>query len=200
MAGADAAGRCRPSSVAPSECRHLLGESVECRQQLPCQHAALVPRNNRSRARVRFWPTTVVLVTAAWTTGRPSVALEEDARWPARLGSAVPKQARSWLDCKVLPLISYGDFDWYDVGTVHLPETVGLVVCDGPRGRTRGGRYGLGPVMKDRLAPGCVVLIDDTHRTEEREILNRWCTELPAHVIEAGEKFSAIKIGNPPGL
>jgi hypothetical protein len=44
-------------------------------------------------------------------------------------------------------------------------------VCDGPKGTTRGGRYGLAPVMKDRLAPGCIVLLDDTSREAERAII-----------------------------
>jgi hypothetical protein len=136
--------------------------------------------------------TTIVLVTAASTTGRPSLSLEHDARYEGRLPAALPKGIRPWLDCRVVPLVSYGEFDWYDVETVPLPETIGLVVCDAPPGPTRGGRCGLAPILKDRLAPGCVVLIDDTNRAAEREIVGRWCTEFPARIIEVSERHSVI--------
>lgn len=92
--------------------------------------------------------------------------------------------------------MSYGGFDWYDVESVQLPDTIGLVVCDGPPGTSRGGRYGLVPILKDRLAPGCIILIDDTDRAGERDIVDRWCTELPARIIELSERHSAIlKVG-----
>jgi hypothetical protein len=139
--------------------------------------------------------TTLILVTAAWTKARPSVSLEDDARWEARIRAALPKQARSCLDCRVLPIVDYGDFDWYDVDAMNLPRKFGLVVCDGPRGRTRGGRYGLAPVMKDRLAPGCIVLLDDTSRAAERAIMEQWCAELPARVVDVSERYSAIEVG-----
>ena len=53
--------------------------------------------------------------------------------------------------------MSYGEFDWYDVETVQLPNIIGLVGATGPPG------HGLavaamgcsGPVLGDRLAPGC---------------------------------------------
>jgi hypothetical protein len=139
--------------------------------------------------------TTLVLATAAWTQARPSVSLEDDARWNARIRAALPRRARSRLDCRVVPLVDHGDFDWYDVEAVNLPNGIGLVVCDGPKGTTRGGRYGLAPVMKDRLAPGCIVLLDDTSREAERAIIEQWCAELPARVVEVSERYSAIEIG-----
>ena len=46
--------------------------------------------------------------------------------------------------------------------------------------------------MKDRLAPGCIVLLDDTSREAERAIIERWCAELPARVVEVSERYSAI--------
>lgn len=140
--------------------------------------------------------TTVVLVTASWATGRHSLSLEQDARFEGRLPAALPRRIRPRLDCRVVPLVSYGGFDWYDVESVQLPDTIGLVVCDGPPGTSRGGRYGLVPILKDRLAPGCIILIDDTDRAGERDIVDRWCTELPARIIELGERHSAIlKVG-----
>ena len=64
-----------------------------------------------------------------------------------------------------------------------------LVVCDGPPADTVGGRYGLVPIMRDRLAPGCAILLDDAEREHERAIARRWQLELGAtHQFVADDK------------
>lgn len=71
------------------------------------------------------------------------------------------------------PLINHGEFDWY-----CLPESAAndyeLVICDGPPSATRGGRYGLLPVVKRRLAQDAIILMDDVERPDERDIIERW--------------------------
>ena len=42
---------------------------------------------------------------------------------------------------------------------------------------TRGGRYGLAPMISDRMLPGCTVLLDDAIRSDERKIAARWTEE-----------------------
>ena len=75
------------------------------------------------------------------------------------------------------PLRNYGDFTWYDPPTDEVPHGIRLVVCDGPPGSTPGGRYGLLPVLGDRLDPGAVVLLDDAERATETHVLERWRAE-----------------------
>jgi hypothetical protein len=58
-----------------------------------------------------------------------------------------------------------------------MPPAFQLVICDGPPGETPGGRYGLWPVLGQRLAPGAVILLDDADRPGEEEVLRRWSTE-----------------------
>jgi len=55
-------------------------------------------------------------------------------------------------------------------------------------------------MLRAYLKPGCIVLLDDTQRPEERQIVRRWCDELPACVIEAGENYNVLSIGEnrPP--
>ncbi len=77
-------------------------------------------------------------------------------------------------------LKDYGEFCWYDVMLERMPADFSLVLCDGPPRRTKGGRYGLTPIMKDKLNPGCVILLDDASRKDELEIAKRWEFELPA--------------------
>jgi hypothetical protein len=71
------------------------------------------------------------------------------------------------------PLESYGEFDWYRLPS-ELPRDISLVICDGPPGDTRGGRYGLLPVCRHLLAPNCVILLDDADRVQEKRLLDRW--------------------------
>jgi len=119
--------------------------------------------------------TTLVLATIAQRTGSPIWTLEHDPDW---LRVAERGLRRFGLDANVrlTPLRDYGDFDWYDVAPTDVP-TFGLVICDGPPNWTRGGRYGLLPVLGERLAPGCTILLEDAGRPGERETLRRWQSE-----------------------
>ena len=47
-----------------------------------------------------------------------------------------------------------GSFVWYDVPKDVWPAEFRLVVCDGPPGDMKGGRYGLLPLVGARLPPG----------------------------------------------
>jgi len=75
------------------------------------------------------------------------------------------------------PLRDFDGFSWYDAPLAALPERFELVICDGPPGETLGGRYGLMPVVGDRLPVGAVVLLDDTERAGELAVLQRWLSE-----------------------
>ena len=92
------------------------------------------------------------------------------------------------------PLKDYGGFSWYDPPLATMPKSFALVICDGPPGNTKGGRYGLVPIMKDRMKSGCIVLLDDASRDEEQAIARRWQTELGASSETLGQSKPYIKI------
>ena len=119
--------------------------------------------------------TTLVLATIAADEGRAVWSLEADPNWCRTIQSALRRLGLS-ADLRLAPLRDYGDFDWYDVEALELPG-FSLVVCDGPAGRTRGGRFGLVPILGDRLEVGCTILLDDAERPGEREVLRRWDAE-----------------------
>ena len=70
----------------------------------------------------------------------------------------------------VSPLRQYKDFCWYDPPIDSMPEAFALVVCDEPPGSTRGGRYGLAAIKRERLKDGCIVLLDDAASEDEQRI------------------------------
>lgn len=66
---------------------------------------------------------------------------------------------------------------WYTLGP-EVPELIGLLFVDGPPGTTRPqARYPALPMLRERLAPGALVLLDDTDRAQEEEIARRWVDE-----------------------
>lgn len=65
-------------------------------------------------------------------------------------------------------------YSWYSVGD-RLPATIDMLLVDGPPGTT--GPLARLPALErliDRLRPGAVIVLDDAHREEEREIVRSW--------------------------
>ena len=99
------------------------------------------------------------------------------------------------------PLKDYGEFSWYDPPFESMPDGFGLVICYGPPGDTKGGRVGLVPIMRARLQPGCIVLLDVANREQEIAIAKRWEDDLDVTVKSVGSVKPYMKLtvgGNPP--
>jgi hypothetical protein len=121
---------------------------------------------------------TLVLGLAAGRHGRHVLSLENDAKWARRTKDLLARFGVDGVDIVVAPVRSFGDYAWYDVPMDDLPAGIDLAVCDGPCGDTLGGRYGLLPRTRQRLAPGCTILLDDAGRPGEKRVLRRWAAEL----------------------
>jgi predicted O-methyltransferase YrrM len=82
---------------------------------------------------------------------------------------------------------------WYDMRRSDLGNSIDLLVVDGPlqTGRTGGPiRYPALPLLHDRLSPKCIVMVDDCHRSQEKQMVEHWTREFPDFEIEQsrGEK------------
>lgn len=121
--------------------------------------------------------TTILMGLLAGRRGVKVYSLEHFAEWRARIEDCVAKFQISNVQILSAPLREFADFEWYNAPLAELPENFSLVLCDGPPGETRGGRYGLLPVMRDRLAPDAVIILDDTEREGELKVLRRWQNE-----------------------
>lgn len=77
--------------------------------------------------------------------------------------------------------VSREEYLWYDVeATSDLPELIDLLIVDGPPEATGNfARFPALPLLADRLRPGAVILLDDTHRPDEQEILESWMRMFP---------------------
>lgn len=75
---------------------------------------------------------------------------------------------------------SGGEWHWYDTAALKDLHEVDLVLIDGPPKPTQEqARYPALPVLRDLLAPGAVLLLDDAARPDEQAILQRWLAEWP---------------------
>lgn len=113
-------------------------------------------------------------------------SLEHDSDWFDRNRETLERYGVQAVKLCLAPLREYEGFSWYAPSQGSLPAKFSLVICDGPPGTTPGGRYGLLPVMKQQLTDECVVLLDDAHREEERQILERWRKEYGTKHLFAG--------------
>ena len=137
---------------------------------------------------------TLLVGAAAKYRGARHVALEHNAEWADRVRKQL---ARFKIDSVTLvcdPLKDYGEFVWYDMSNAPDVHGYTMVICDGPPGTTKGGRYGLVPIMREKLRSGAQILLDDAGRAEEQEIAARWQTEMPATCEFIGKSKPFIKI------
>lgn len=121
--------------------------------------------------------TTLLAGLLAGRRGFETWSLEHHPEWHARVGAALEGHHVPRTRLALAPLKSYGDFSWYDPPLAEMPDAFCLVICDGPPWTTPGGRYGLLPVMGERLPAGSLILLDDANRPEEQEALRRWSDE-----------------------
>jgi hypothetical protein len=73
----------------------------------------------------------------------------------------------------VRKLKNYGDFDWYDISNIDL-STYDLAICDAPPSNTKGGRRGFIHLFKERLVKNAIILVDDTIREDEQQMIEEW--------------------------
>ncbi len=141
--------------------------------------------------------TTILLGTLAARRWVDVWSLEHDRRWHARVAAVLQRHHIPGVHLTLAPLRSYGDFTWYDAPLQAMPARFALVVCDGPPEQTRGGRYGLVPILRDRLKGGSVILLDDAARESEFRALCRWTREaalrVQLHELPAGT-FAQIEV------
>jgi hypothetical protein len=138
--------------------------------------------------------TTLVAGAITAKTGAPLVVLEHHLPSYQRMVRVIDRLKLTHVQLHYCPLTAFDGFDWYDTHKHTLPEKVTLVICDGPTGSTRGGRYGLVPIMKHTFDGTCRILMDDTHRRKERETIRRWYKEPSLEIVEIFRQRTFAKL------
>ena len=137
--------------------------------------------------------TTIMLGLLAGRHGVQTWSLEHVPDWQARVTSVLERFEIPNVQICAASLRSFGEFEWYAAPVNALPHEFQLVICDGPPGSTAGGRYGLLPVMGERLPVGSIILLDDANRPGEFAALQRWSSEAKFNVsAPAGNSFAKL--------
>ena len=141
--------------------------------------------------------TTLIIGLLAGRRNVESWTLEHFGDWHRRVSETLARQDITTVNNCFSPLRDYGDFSWYDPPREKLPDKFSLIVCDGPPGSTPGGRYGLVPVLKEKLEPGTIILLDDADRDAEAGALRRWSELLELNISlheETRGKYAVVTI------
>jgi predicted O-methyltransferase YrrM len=141
--------------------------------------------------------TTILLGVVAQKSGNSVWSLEHSQDWKERVSTYLRTYRIKSVHLCLSELQGYGEFSWYTPPLDEMPKSFAMVVCDGPPGDTHGGRYGLLPVMKSRLAPSAVILLDDARRDGELASATRWANELKSSFVTLGTRKPFIKIVVP---
>ena len=144
--------------------------------------------------------TTIVVGAIAKRRGVRLWALEHSPDWAAKVQGYLDRYAIDSVVLSSRPLRDGGAFAWYDPPLDSMPDSFDLVVCDGPPGTTKGGRFGLVPIMGARLKQGTVILLDDAGREEELAIARHWQAELGASLEILGSNRPYLKMTLIAGL
>jgi hypothetical protein len=158
--------------------------------------AALLSYGRRAAGPILECGSGLSTVVLAKVTRQPVWSLEHDPGWRKCTQEALDTYGCSQAHVLWAPLRSYGEFAWYDPPLARMPSDFALVVCDGPPLGTPGGRYGLLPLMRSRVRPGCVVLLDDVGRPAETGVADRWVSEFKVTCTLAGDRqrFAVLTI------
>lgn len=117
--------------------------------------------------------TTIIVGIIAKSTGNTLWTMEHSEYWGGKIQRILNKYKIDSVHIFINPLKDYGTYYWYDPPLNIFPNKFGLVICDGPPGSIKGGRFGLLPEMKSRLAKGSLILLDDVKRNGERAIADQ---------------------------
>jgi hypothetical protein len=125
--------------------------------------------------------TTILLGLFAGARGVSVWSLEHDPEWYESTAAMIRRYKIENVHLLRSSLRSYGDYSWYDAPLDQMPKHFGMVVCDGPpKKSTTGDRYGLIPVMRNRLGTGSFILLDDVELENPDPVLSRWLDEVSA--------------------
>lgn len=142
------------------------------------------------------------------------VSLEHDEAWAERTRAMVRRQGLEDVVRVVhAPLASWSvgeeEERWYGTEGLSPDDRFDAVIVDGPP-EPPADRHPVLPVLRDRLSPGAVVLVDDAGRAAGSRDLRRWSEEVPGLAIEHVETEEGAAVlrwpeqvpggrGGPPG-
>ena len=124
---------------------------------------------------------TVLVAEALRRNGRGRlVTIEHDAYWAGYAREELVRRGlEGWAEVRHAPLeplrLDAGEQPWYALAALQDLEAIGLLIVDGPPRRIAPlARYPALPVLREKLAPGALVFVDDADRESEQRTVALW--------------------------
>lgn len=151
----------------------------------------LIDRNHvRSVLELGSGVSTIVMARRLQQAGAGRVvALEHIPEYAAATRAELSAQGLEAVASVVdAPLVDHAidgsTWSWYELGP-GVPERIELLFIDGPpKPVATQARYPALPLLRERLAPGAVALLDDGNRPDERAMVRRWAAEIDGLLVE----------------
>ena len=140
---------------------------------------------------------TLIMSLAIEQHGLPTrvVALEHDAEYAAKTRALLERHGVSrHAEVRVAPLgpssVAGHETHWYDEAALDGLADIGILIVDGPPSSTGElARFPAVPLLRDRLAAQCVILVDDMQRPADQETASAWAPLLPDFSYELDPNF-----------
>ena len=127
---------------------------------------------------------TIVMAAALRRFGSGSLtAIEHDGGFAKLTRSYIEAENLSGIAEVIVAPLGSVELDstawpWYQVPLQAIPKSIDLLFIDGPPAATgRLARYPAMPILGPALTAEATVVMDDTHREDERDIAARWLAE-----------------------
>ena len=128
---------------------------------------------------------TLYLARVLSGVGGQLMSFEDDADWAQIVRNLLEQNGLAGVAQVIdAPLAScqqaLAGLQWHDAEVVTealAAVSIDMIVVDGPKAFEAGkalARYPALPMLQDRLAPRCAVVLDDAGRAGEQEVLARW--------------------------
>jgi predicted O-methyltransferase YrrM len=92
-------------------------------------------------------------------------------------------------------MINEQEYLWYDLKRDYFKKPIDLIIVDGPPGVIqKGSRYPAIPILFEYMNDGCIVLVDDYLREDEKEMVVKWISEFGLEIVslEKAEKGQCV--------
>lgn len=133
--------------------------------------------------------TVVAAKTLQHLGGGHIYSLEHDEIYAEKTRQELTKHGLTdWATVIHAPLISHqmddAEWSWYDITTFDITN-IDLLVIDGPPATTNKlARFPALPLLGSRFSKNCVIILDDTNRSGEKEIIALWNGENNFEIID----------------
>ncbi|MBW6480509.1 MAG: class I SAM-dependent methyltransferase [Bacteroidales bacterium] len=94
-------------------------------------------------------------------------------------------------------MVNNQEYQWYDLDEDLIKKPIDLIIIDGPPGIIgKKSRYPAIPILSEFMNDGCIVLVDDYLREDEKEMVDKWISEFDLEIIslaKAEKGFCALR-------